>query len=119
MTSRILPPAEYAKLASTELGALWSQLPPHTRVVVVEDQDQIVGCHVLVTVVHAECLWIHPDHRGRASVARRLWTAVKHELREHFHATGFATAAMSAEVRHLLQHVQADPIPGAHFMVRI
>jgi hypothetical protein len=119
MLARVLRPAEYAQLADTEVGPLWSQLSDQTRVVIVEDRGQLVGCHVLVPVVHAECLWIHPAHRGKTSVARRLWTGVQREVREHFQARGFATAAISEDVRRLLQHVQAEPIPGQHFMVRI
>jgi len=119
MLTRILRPAEYSKLADTEVGALWPHLTAQTRVVVVEDHGQIVGCHVLQAVLHAECLWIHPAHRGKTSVARRLWTAVQHEVRDHFQASGFATAAINEDVARLLRHVDAQPIPGQHYMVRI
>lgn len=119
MLARVLRPEEYPQLAQTEVGPLWSQLSAQARVVIVEDHGQMVGCHVLVPVLHAECLWIHPAHRGKTSVARRLWTAVQREVRDHFQAHGFATAAISDDVRRLLQHVAAEPIPGQHFMVRI
>jgi hypothetical protein len=119
MIARVLRPAEYAKLAETEVGALWPHLTAQTRVVVVEDHGHLVGCHLLQAVLHAECLWIHPAHRGRTSVARRLWPAVCREVRDHFQATAFATAATSDEVTRLLQHVDAQPIPGQHYMVRI
>lgn len=119
MTSRLLPREEWHKLAGTEADALWPTLPDAARVVVVEDARVIVGCHVLVPILHAECLWIHPDHRGKTSVARRLWAAVQRTARETFGAQWFATAAMSEEVRGLLAHVQAVQVPGDHYMVPV
>jgi hypothetical protein len=47
------------------------------RVLVVEDGTRIVGCTVLMSVLHADCVWIHPDYRTRVSVWRRLWEGIE------------------------------------------
>ena len=117
MTSRLLPIEEWPKLAATEARTVWSSFPEQTRVVVVEDAGQIVGCHVLVAVLHAECLWIHPAHRGKTSVARRLWAAVKREARETFGASWLMTGALTDDVRELLEHVGAVKVDMDHYMI--
>ncbi len=119
MTSRQLPPDEWHKLTGTEAEQLYPLLNPETTaIVVVEDGDRIVGCHVLMWVLHAECLWIHPDHRGKSSVGRRLWGAVqKTAIRAGVHA--LMTAACDDRVRKLLKHAGAARVPGDHFMVPI
>lgn len=119
MTARLLPPEEWARLQGTEAETVWPSLTPAARVVVVEQDGVIVGCHLLQPVLHAECLWIHPDYRGRSSVARRLWAAVKQTVREQFGVEWFATAAVSDEVRTLLAHVGAVPLVGDHYMVPV
>ncbi len=119
MNTRILPQAEWEKLAGTEAETVWRDLPESACVVAVEDDGVVVGCHVLIPVLHAEMLWIHPDYRKRSSVARRLWTAVQQEAIDRFGAMGFQTAAVSDDVRGLLHHVGAIQIPGDHYMVRL
>lgn len=118
MTSRLLPREEWPKLAGTDAATAWPLLTDAARVVVVEHDGQIVGCHLLQPVLHAECLWVHPDHRGKASVARRLWAAVQRTAREQFGASWFATGCASDDVRVLLAHVGAVPLPE-HFMVPV
>lgn len=119
MTARVLPFAEWARLAGTDLDPLWSALDPReARIVVVEQDGAIVGHHVLLRVLHAECLWIHPAHRGRSSVARRLWSAVQAEVTAAG-AAGVITTAVDDPVRELLGHVGATRIPGDHYFVPI
>lgn len=119
MIARILPPEEYHRLVGTAIDEVWRVIPPTAKVVVVEDGDQIVGCHLLLPVIHAEGLWIHPAHRGKGSVARRLWSAVQRVVREQFDAPGFWTGAMSDDVRGLLAHVGAERIPGDQYRVEL
>lgn len=119
MTSRVLPPEEWPRLVGTEAEALWPTLDPeYSRIVVVERDGEIVACHVLMNVLHVECLWIHPESRGKASVGRRLWHAVQDEAR----ATGVRavmTHADSDQVRGLLERAGAVPLVGETFMVPI
>lgn len=119
MTTRVLDVDEYDLLIGTEADAILPLLTDDSRVVVVEHQGQVVGCHVLQRCLHAECLWIHPDHRGKASVARRLWAGVQREVREHFGARAFLTAAVSDDVRHLLEHVGATRVEADQYVVPV
>lgn len=119
MTTRLLPPADWSRLQGTEAEQLYPLLNPATAgVVVVEDGDRIVGCHVLMWVLHAECLWIHPDHRGKSSVARRLWGTVQRTARA-WGVHALMTAACDDTVRGLLAHAGAAQLPGDHFMVPV
>ncbi len=119
MTTRVLPVDEWHRLAGTEIDQAWSTLPESACVVVVEDEGRLVGCHVLMSVVHAECLWIHPDHRTKSSAARRLWSAVQKTLVEHFGATAFVTAAIDDRVRGLIAHVGGVQLPGEAYVVTL
>jgi N-acetylglutamate synthase-like GNAT family acetyltransferase len=119
MTTRILPRDEYPRLAHTEAASVWPQLTEAACVIVVEHDGAIVGCHVLQPVLHAECLWIDPAHRGKASVARRLWATVQRAARERFGVAWFATAAVSDDVRRLLAHVGAVRVDADHYMVPV
>lgn len=119
MTTRILPPTEWPRLVGTEAEAAIASLTDAARVIVVEHDGAIVGCHLLQPVLHAECLWIHPDYRKRASVGRRLWAHVQRTARDHFQVRWFATSAMSDEVRTLLRHVGAVHLDGDHYMVPV
>ena len=120
MTTRILPPAEWTRLRTTEAAEVWPYFDPrHTQVIVVEDDGgEIVGTWTLLTVVHAECLWIAPAYRSKASVARRLWQALRGVARQARLET-IATAAQTDEVRALLAHVGATKLPGDHYVMRL
>jgi hypothetical protein len=117
MTSRLLPRDEWHKLNGTEAESVWPLWNDGVAVVVVEHDGQIVGCHALQMVLHAECLWIHPDHRKKAAVARRLWNAVKFIARDLFGAHGYMTAAVSEEVKQLLAHLNATHVAADHYVV--
>lgn len=103
----------------TEAESVWPLLDPQrSHVVVVENDGEIVGCHVLMEVVHAECLWIHPAHRGKSSVARRLWNRVK-EQANAIGVKAINTSACSRDVEQLLEHVGACRLDGAHYSVKV
>jgi len=116
--TRILPPDEWPKLTGTEAECVWPTLDPsRTSIVVVERNGVIVGCHVLMWMLHAECLWIHPDARGRTSVPRRLWAGVQHVALSRWGVSALITAAIDDRVRRLLAHVGATRLPGEHYVV--
>ena len=113
MTTRILPPAEWPRLEGTLLEGVWPTLrPDYAEVIVVERDGAIVGGMVLLTTLHAECLFT-----DGAAVSRALWRA----LCDRVHAAGGAAvwgAAVDAPMRRLLRR-HADPIPGDHFLMRV
>lgn len=118
MTSRLLPPAEYGKLAGTELEGVAAHLPPLAQVLVVEDGEQLAGCWLLFPQWHVEGLWIAPAHRKRAGVARRLWAAMQRQA-QAIGARTLMTGSCSAEVTALLEHVGAEKLPGDHYWMRV
>lgn len=118
MIARLLPIGEYGRLAGTEAETITPMLTDAARVVVVEDDGEIVACHVLQPILHAECLWIHPDHRKKGSVGRRLWMKVQETVRTHFGLNGFVTGCASADVERMLSHLGATKLPD-HYAVSI
>jgi hypothetical protein len=119
VTTRILPPEEYPRLAGTELELVWPTLPMDAAVVVVEDGTEIVGCWAAFTLAHVEGVWVAPAHRGKTSVARRLLGGMRRALAEQFGATGAITGAMSDEVRGILDGLGAQKLPGDHYVLSL
>jgi len=119
MTTRMLPPEEWPRLAGTEAETVWPRLDPaRAQVLVVEASGTIIGCWVLLSVVHAECLWIAPTHRKHTAVARRLWSAMRRAA-QTMGVSVVATAAVSDEVRRLLDHVGAVKVPADHYAMKV
>jgi len=118
MTSRILPPEEWHRLADTELGPVIPDLTPErvTILVVENAEGQIVGTWALIRYLHAEGFWIHPDYRGHGSVLRRLMTITKHTA-EAMGELAVWTSTSHDEVRELLAHAGAFPVPGTHHVL--
>jgi ribosomal protein S18 acetylase RimI-like enzyme len=116
--TRILPVSEYPKLVGTELEPVAPYLPPDAHVVVVEQNDVIVGCWSLIPTYHVEGLWVHPEHRGRGRVGLRLLEAMR-ALARGLGIHTVATASLSEDVDHLLAHVGAVELPGKHFSMRM
>lgn len=115
MTSRILPPSEYDRLADTYLAPLRGCFPAQTSVIVVEDGAQIVGTWALMLVPHVEGVWVHPAHAGKAAVVRHLVTAMRREARA-WGVSRLVTAAVDDRVRDLLAHLGAEQLPGDHYV---
>lgn len=119
MTSRILPPDEWPRLKGTEAETIWPLLSPETaQVLVVEQGEDIVGCWLLYPLLHAECVWVAPDHRGRGAVARRLLAFMRRVAQDLGWRT-VMTAACSDDVRRLLTHLGAIQVPGTHHVIPI
>ena len=118
MTTRVLPFSEWNRLKDTDFPIVL----PHVseadlEVFVVEDEHgQIVGAWGEMR--RLEGLWIHPDHRKKAAVGRRLF----YGMREHLRAKGvnwITTGAMDDTVRELLHAINAVPIPGDSYFLPI
>ena len=117
MTSRILPPAEWPKLAGTEAETVWPQCKPETtRVLVVEDGDRIVGVWLGLHVVHAECVWIAEDFRHSPRVIHRLLRGMG-TIARHWGATTVWPGACSDQVRKLIEKLKGHKIPGDSYVL--
>jgi hypothetical protein len=118
-TTRILPRDEWHRVEHTNAAGLWQQAPDSTCVIVVERGGEIVGSDLLLPVLHAECLWVHPDHRGKTAVARRLWPAIQEVARDRFGVRSFAAVGVSKEMGQLLSHLNATRLRGENFLVPV
>lgn len=117
MITRILPRADYWRLVGTELETVYPHLPADARVIVVEDDGEIVGCWSLFPLVHVEGVWIDPKHRG-GSVARRLLSRMRAEARD-MGARTVQTAAVTKEVEDLALRIGGFRLPGAQFTIKL
>lgn len=119
MISRLLPQSEWARLQTTSVGDLWQQLDPaFASVLVVEDEDRLLGACVVLTVLHPECFWVADDHRHSGRVAWRLWEGIQ-AMARGFKMRTVAGAAISDEMRDLLQHLGAERLPGDHYVLPV
>ncbi len=119
MITRILPPAEWHRLVGTEAESIVPGLDPvDTRVLVVEADGEIVGTWVLLRMVHAECVWIAPAHRKRASVAVRLLTGMG-DLARAWGVRSVWTGALTPDVMALIDRIGGVPIPGQHYAIPV
>lgn len=76
MKARVLPREEWGKLDVSGFPTVGSSLRPEdSEVVVVEDGDKIVATMSTFRVTHFESLWVDPEYRGNAGVARMLLKA--------------------------------------------
>jgi len=113
MIERELPPAEWWRLAGTDLGAITPHLSPVARIAIVESGDGVIGCWGLVPMWHAEGVWIAPDHRGRAAVARRLWRHTR-AMSLGLGLPTVITGAGTPSVQALLERHGATPLPPCY-----
>lgn len=117
MTSRVLPPSEWPRLAGTEAEALWPHLDPvNASVLVVEDNGRIVATWTALRVTHLECVWIDPDYRGAFGVVKRLLRGVR-AIAQEWGARTVVTSAMTDQVRAFVTSLHGQPLPGDHYVI--
>lgn len=121
ITSRILPPEEWDKLAEREPFASGGGLPDpqHALILVVEEDDQILAHTLLIEAVHWH-FYIEPEHQKRAPVFGRLLTGGMALLQER------RVEAAHTTIHDLLPEVQAMAerfgfvkAPGSLYILRI
>src|SRR5262245_6700815 len=86
-TVRVLPPAEWSRLARHEPFATTGlPSPDHWRIIVAEVGLDIVGFTCLYEAVHMEPLWVAPEYRLRPhqfhQLLTDLWTTTRTLLAE-------------------------------------
>lgn len=119
MKTRILPPEEWPRLKGTEAERAWPGLnPENTRILVVEEGEDIVACWAFLRVVHAECIWVKPSHRGLVSVARRLFKGLR-ETAAAWGVTRVITGAVSPDVVDLIDRFGGYPMPCESFVLPV
>jgi len=123
MTTRVLPRHEWPRLKGTELETLWPLLPQDADVLVVEEDGDIVGCWALYLLPHVEGVWVHPAHRGRGGVVRRLLSGMRTLVYALQRDTAVQTGALDTEdgavVAEMLKKLGAVELPGRHFAWRM
>jgi hypothetical protein len=115
MTTRVLPIEEWGRLVGTELEHAAPVLPLGSKIIVVEDNGNIVGCWSAITYVHVEGVWIEPLHRGKSAVARRLWRGMQDVLRL-MDVRSAMTGSITPEIDALLAGMGAVELPGKMFV---
>lgn len=119
MISRVLPHEEWGKLAGTEAEAVWPHLDPETtRVLVVEDAGEVVGAWLMLRMVHAECLWIKPSHRGVYGVAKRLLKGMR-QIATEWGAPKVITGSTDPHVTELIERFGGVPMPCETFILPV
>lgn len=119
LLARLLPPAEWPKLAGTELETVWPHLDPaQARIIVVEDDTRIVGSWAMFPVWHVEGVHIDPVYRQSGRVALRLLQHMQ-ALAEVNGIQRVMTGCVSEDVRALLAHLDATPLPGEQFVIEV
>ena len=85
MNHRLLPREEYNRLKEVWPFSVGSPIPDpnFSRVMVAEDNGQIVGYWFAVEVVHVEPVWIHPNYRNGGPTATVLFKGLVDELKSH------------------------------------
>lgn len=119
MNSRILEPEEWHRLEGTEAQELWPTLnPKNAKILVVEEDGKIVSCWAFLRVVHAECLWVAPSHRGVFAVARRLLRGMR-EIAAMWGADRVVTGSVSPSVTDLIEKVGGVPMPCESYVLPV
>jgi N-acetylglutamate synthase-like GNAT family acetyltransferase len=119
MNSRILPPEEWPRLEGTEAENVWPKLNPQSaRILVVEEDGEIVATWTLLTVVHAECLWIAPEYRGSFGVTKRLLSGLR-EVASEWDVSKVITGSVSPHVTDLIMRLGGKSVPGQSFILPV
>ncbi len=119
MLSRLLPPEEWHRLEGTEAGSAWRYFnPDNTRILVIEEGGEIVATWTMLRVVHAECLWVRPSHKGAFGVAMRLFRGMR-RLATEWGARAVVTGSVSPEVTDLIRRFGGEPMPCESFVLPV
>lgn len=119
ITRRVLPVEEWPRLEGTEAEKLWPLLnPENAQVVAVEDDGLLVATWVLMRVVHAECIWVRPSHRGVFGVVKRLLAGMR-DIASGWGVDRVITGSISPDVTDLIARFGGYPVPCESFVLPI
>jgi hypothetical protein len=110
LTRRWLPVEEWPKLAQTELATFAPHMDPsRSRVVVIEQDGEIVACWGFFLILHAEGLW-KKDGTSNRTVWRLLSEAL-HEAAADEQAQAVMTGAADDTVRSIVERHHGQKLP--------
>ncbi len=118
MTKRVLKRREYSRLKGTELEEVYAGLSKDSKVIVVEDEGEIVGTWALIPYYHVECFWISEKHRKLGGVAKGLFQFMFGLLRS-MGVKSVWTASVDEKVDKFIIRLGAVKLPGNHFALPI
>lgn len=107
--ARILPVVEYDRLVGTQLETVVPVLPPEGRVLVVEEQGQILACCAVYPLWHIEGLDVRPQTRRSGLQLLALIRRVTASL------PGVVAWAQNPQVEPLLEKLGAQWLVGKHY----
>ena len=107
--ARILPVAEYDRLVGTQLETVVPILPPEGRVLVVEEQGQILACCAVYPLWHIEGLDVRPQTRRSGLQLLAFIRRVTASL------PGVVAWAENPRVEPLLEKLGAQWLVGKHY----
>ena len=107
--ARILPMAEYHRLVGTQLDTVVPILPPEGKVLVVEEQGQILACCAVYPLWHIEGLDVQPQTRRSGLQLLALIRRVTASL------PGVVAWAQNPRVEPLLEKLGAQWLVGKHY----
>lgn len=117
MRSRELPSVEWAKLNGTELAEVWPTLDPAcTKIAVVEQDGEIIGCVATILTLNAHGLWISKAHRGKGAVGRHLRRGLTN-IAYSYGTSAVMTSAENPQMHKLLEHLGAKKLNGSHYFL--
>jgi hypothetical protein len=118
MLTRVLKRREYWRLIGTELEKVYKSLPKESKVLVVEQDGDIIGTWALIPYYHVECFGIKEGHRKKAGVVRGLFRKM-FKLAKSLEIESVITGSTSDEMTRYLNRLHAVELPGKHFALGI
>jgi hypothetical protein len=116
---KVLKPSECPDLTGTEMETILPLLSDSAKVILAYEGEKLLGTWSLYTMVHAEGIWIDPEHRGKAAVARALLTTLVNLVVSEFDAGVFMTASDKVSVERMVRSLGGVEVGGKHFAVAI
>lgn len=118
MTTRILPPEEWARIAHTDLGPVVMAVNPDAVTVVVAEDEQgaIAGCWALINFAHLEGMWVDPAHRRKGVVLKRMWNTICDVAAERGLGS-VLTGSVDPSVTAWIEHRGGEKLPFESFVL--
>jgi len=118
-TVRILKKKDYWKLPE-EVGPreVFTSLPKDSKVIVVEEDDEIIGSWSLIPYYHLEMMWVNSEFRSKGSVARRLLKFM-YKLTHSLGLNAVITSSIDEGMTKMINKLGGTELPGKHFVLGV